>query len=75
MNADSRSETDNHNVKRAWAARVPGGAPKAAGVHVKLHIGSEMQHIWFLAFPFLQESHAAIDELKSFLGENYTKFT
>ncbi len=43
---------------------------KAAGVHVKLHIGSEMQHIWFLAFPFLQESHAAIDELKSFLGEN-----
>ncbi len=40
---------------------------KKAGVKAQLHIGKDMQHIWFLAFPFLTESRRASATLKEFL--------
>ncbi len=40
---------------------------KKAGVKAELHIGKDMQHDWFLAFPFLVESRRALETLKNFL--------
>ncbi len=43
---------------------------KKAGVNVKLHIGKNMQHVWFLAFPFLAESKRAFLALQEFFGSS-----
>jgi monoterpene epsilon-lactone hydrolase len=41
---------------------------KEAGVKVEMHVGKDMQHDWFLAFPFLKESRKAIQALQKFIG-------
>ena len=41
-------------------------AQKATGT-AKFHLGKNMQHVWFMAFPFLNESRLAYRALKKFL--------
>ena len=41
---------------------------KKSGVQTELYLGKNMQHVWFLAFPFLKESHSAFAALKKFMG-------
>ncbi len=41
---------------------------KIASVKTEFYLGKNMQHVWFLAFPFLEESHSAFAVLKKIMG-------